>query len=424
MRAVSTANNKLENASSSFADKWAKKLVLKWLKHFSQGSLTIDDGGRRYHFGEDPQAAKISAYIKVNHDSVYRDVLFNGTVGSGEAYMKGAWESPNLTNVIRLMCLNMDMLQKINKGWSKINSVMASWIHRLRANTKKNARLNIAAHYDLGNDFFSLFLDPTMMYSSAIYANENVSLDEAAVFKLDHICRRLQLNKNDHLLEIGTGWGGMAIHAAKHYGCRVTTTTISKEQHQHAVEAVKQAGLEGRITVLLDDYRDLEGGFDKLVSIEMIEAVGRRYYPSYFSTCARLLKDDGLMLIQAITMPDQRYSISSDSSDFIQRYIFPGGDLPSLGAIARNVGEYTDMQIAGIEDITLDYARTLEDWRQRFFDKLAFVKSLGYDDVFIRMWDFYLSYCEGGFRERSINTLQLLITKLACPQLPPIRPIS
>jgi cyclopropane-fatty-acyl-phospholipid synthase len=420
MRAVSIDNNKVGEASSSLADKWAKKLVLKWLAHFSEGSLTIDDRGECYHFGQAAQDAEISAHIIVRHDSVYRDVLFNGTVGSGEAYMRGAWESPNLTNVIRLMCKNMDMLNKINRGWSKINSSLAGLIHRFKSNDKENARLNIAAHYDLGNDFFSLFLDPSMMYSAAIYPNDDSSLDEAAIYKLEHICKRLELNENDHLLEIGTGWGGMAIYAAQHYGCRVTTTTISKEQYTHALNEVKALKLDDKITVLLNDYRDLEGSFDKLVSIEMIEAVGREYYQQYFSTCSRLLKKDGLMLIQAITMPDQRYDLSTGTADFIQRYIFPGGDLPSLSVISKHVGQHTNMQIAGVEDMTQDYARTLADWRQAFFDKLSVVKSLGYDDVFIRMWDFYLSYCEGGFKERSINTLQVLITKPERQSLPSI----
>lgn len=420
MKAVSIDNNKLSSASRSVSDKWAKKLVLKWLQHFTQGSLTVEDRGEVYHFGQPAQDADIAAHIIVRHESIYRDVLFNGTVGSGEAYMRGSWETPNLTNVIRLMCRNMERLQKINRGWAKVNAMLARNLHRLRNNDKDNARLNIAAHYDLGNDFFALFLDPSMMYSSAIYPEQESSLNEAAVYKLEHICQRLQLKPTDHLLEIGTGWGGMAIYAAAHYGCRVTTTTISKEQHAHATAEVEAAGLQDKITVLLDDYRDLEGRFDKLVSIEMIEAVGRDYYQQYFSACSRLLKDDGLMLIQAITMPDQRYQKKVKTPDFIQRYIFPGGDLPSLSAVIHHVGQFTNMQIAGIEDITLDYARTLADWRQRFFDKLATVKAMGYDDVFVRMWDFYLSYCEGGFKERSINTLQLLITKPECPQLPPV----
>ena len=273
--------------------------------------------------------------------------MFNGTVGSGEAYMKGSWRSPDLTNVIRVMCKNMDLLHAVNRGWSTLNSVLAGLFHRFVPNSKKNARLNIAAHYDLGNDFFSLFLDPTMMYSSAIYSSEKTTLNEAAVYKLEHICQRLQLSHNDHLLEIGTGWGGMAIYAAKNYGCRVTTTTISEQQYQYTLNKVKKLNLQDKITVLFNDYRDLEGSFDKLVSIEMIEAVGRQYYKDYFSVCSRLLKSDGLMLIQAITMPDQRYNKYNNTADFIQRYIFPGGDLPCLSVLSHHVNHSTDMQIVG-----------------------------------------------------------------------------
>ena len=422
MRAASIEHNNLniEFDRPTFVDKWAKKLVFRWLESFTQGSLTIEDQGERFHFGQSLGEADVAAHIIVRHDSVYRDVLFNGTVGSGEAYMKGSWESPNLVNVIRLMCNNMDRLNKINRGWSKINSVLARSVHHLRANNKQNARLNIAAHYDLGNDFFEQFLDPTMMYSSAIYPDADSHLHDAAVYKLDHICKRLKLNPDDHLLEIGTGWGGMAIHAAKNYGCRVTTTTISREQFEYVQAKVKAEGLENKIMVLFNDYRDLEGQFDKLVSIEMIEAVGRQYLSQYFSTCSCLLKDNGLMLIQAITMTDQRYDLSAESSDFIQRYIFPGGDLPSLSVMSRHVGRDTDMQVVGVEDITQDYARTLSDWRKAFFEKLPVIKAQGYDDVFIRMWDFYLSYCEGGFRERTIGTQQLLMAKRRCQQLPEI----
>jgi len=259
-----------------------------------------------------------------------------------------------------------------------------------------------------------------MMYSSAIFPDESSTLEQAASYKLEHICQRLQLTESDHLLEIGTGWGGMAIYAAKHFSCRVTTTTISKEQYAHTLTQVKAEGLEDKITVLLDDYRDLEGEFDKLVSIEMIEAVGYQYYEQYFSTCSQLLKDDGLMLIQAITVPDQRYETTKKSTDFIQRYIFPGGELPCLSVIANHITKHTNMQIVGIEDITLDYAKTLAMWRHRFFDKLDHVKAQGFDDVFIRMWDFYLSYCEGGFRERTISTVQALMAKPRCLSLPAI----
>ena len=413
----------------SMADRWAKRVVIKWLKMISAGHLTLQDGDTLYEFGEPAATANIVGHIVINHPIAYRDILFNGAVGAGEAYMRGAWQSVDLVCVIRVLCANMHIIENINKGWSSVSQYLASGIHRFwRKNSKANSRLNIAAHYDLGNDFFSLFLDPTMMYSSAIFptvsSQQKLTLDQAAVYKLEHICQRLQLQANDHLLEIGTGWGGMAIYAAQHYGCRVTTTTISKEQYTYTLAQVKKAKLEDKITVLLDDYRDMHGQFDKLVSIEMIEAVGYRYYQQYFDACSQLLKQDGLMLLQAITVPDQRYEMTKKSTDFIQRYIFPGGELPSLSIVAENVRRFTDMQIIGVEDITLDYAKTLEQWRARFFEKIDIVKQQGFDDIFIRMWDFYLSYCEGGFRERSISTVQVLMAKPRCQQLPVIQHLS
>ena len=284
-------------------------------------------------------------------------------------------------------------------------------MHSFNANTRDGSRKNISAHYDLGNEFFELFLDPTMMYSAAMYPGKEATLEQAAVHKLDRMCQKLELGPGDHLLEIGTGWGGMAIHAAKHYGCHVTTTTISKEQFDYAKARVEAEGLSDQITLLLEDYRDLSGQYDKLVSIEMIEAVGHEYYDSYFSKCSELLKPEGLMAIQAITIADQRYDYARKSVDFIQRYIFPGGCLPSNAIIADKVANKTDMQIVNIEDITEHYADTLQDWRQRFFDQLEAVRKQGFDDVFCRMWDFYLAYCEGGFRERAISTGQFVMAK-------------
>lgn len=423
MKAVSIEQTALTNKrsiSTSFVDRLAKKSVLALLENISEGCLVIEDGKQVYTFGD--AQSQLRGHVKVHDVIAYKDILFNGLVGSGEAYMRGAWTSSDVISVVRIFCANMQSIQGMEGRWSAFNQYVAGFIHRhWRANSKDNARLNIAAHYDLGNDFFELFLDPSMMYSSAIYPSANATLEEAAEYKLEHICQRLQLNEGDHLLEIGTGWGGMAIYAATHYGCRVTTTTISKEQHDHAVAAVKKAGLDEKITVLLDDYRDLEGSFDKLVSIEMIEAVGHQYYSQYFNTCSRLLKPEGLMLIQAITVPDQRYLVTRRSTDFIQRYIFPGGELPSLSVIAQHVTEDTDMQIIGVEDITLDYARTLADWRERFLQQLGPVREQGFDDVFIRMWDFYLAYCEGGFRERVISTVQTLIAKPRHLPLPEIK---
>jgi len=431
MKAASIHHQSLELSSPNFLDARSKKLVLNWLKKIKVGHLVIQDNGQTHHFGEAESTATLNATVDISHPVAYRDILLHGTIGAGEAYMRGAWQSPDLTAVIRLLCANIHMMQSIDGGWARIGRIFSSVLHRLRINTKRNSQLNIAAHYDLGNDFFKLFLDDTMMYSSAIFENKASSLYEASVYKLAHICERLDLQVSDHLLEIGTGWGGMAIYAAKHYGCKVTTTTISKEQYQYACEQVEKENLNDKVTVLLDDYRDLtreKNGeikqYDKLVSIEMIEAVGHQYYRQYFSTCAQLLKPDGLMLIQAITVPDQRYELTKRSADFIQRYIFPGGELPSLAIIAEHVKDDSDMQIVGVDDITLDYARTLKEWRLRFFDKLNEVKAQGFDDVFIRMWDFYLCYCEGGFAERTISTIQVLMAKPRCTAIPMVKHLA
>jgi len=283
--------------------------------------------------------------------------------------------------------------------------------HGVNRNTRRGSERNISAHYDLGNEFFQLFLDPTMMYSSALFGDRAATLEAASEAKLDEICRQLELKPEDHLLEIGTGWGSMAIHAARHYGCQVTTTTISKEQYEHSLQRVREAGLADRVEVLCKDYRALDGQYDKLVSIEMIEAVGHEFYREYFSTCSALLRDDGKMVIQAITIADQRYESARDSVDFIKRYIFPGGCLPSVAVIADQLARNTDMQMVHLKDITADYATTLACWRDRFMSQLDAVNRLGFDQRFVRMWEFYLCYCEGGFRERIISTVQVAFAK-------------
>lgn len=424
MKAVSIDQQSLDLSASGFLDERAKKFVLNWLKSIRIGHLIVNDNGASYHFGEPEHEASLRATVNILHLQTYRDILLHGTIGAGESYMRGAWQSPDLTSVIRVLCANSEMMEQVNRGWARVGRSFSTLLHRLRINNKRNSRLNIAAHYDLGNDFFKLFLDKTMMYSSAIFPDDSASLYEASIYKLEHICQRLQLKPTDHLLEIGTGWGGMAVYAAKHFGCQVTTTTISQEQYAYACEQVKKAGLENKVTVLLDDYRDLvvenngqRKQYDKLVSIEMIEAVGHQYYQQYFSTCKNLLKPDGLMLIQAITLPDQRYDKTRDSADFIQRYIFPGGELPCLAVMSDHIKKDSDMQIVGVEDITLDYAKTLHAWRLNFFEKLNEVKAQGFDDVFIRMWDFYLCYCEGGFAERTISTVQMLLARPRCLEL-------
>ncbi len=398
-------------ARGGLIENFARNQVLKRLRGIPKGYLIIDDGDERFEFGNADCGSGVRARIVVESRSAYRAFAFGGSIGGAEAYMLGQWSTPNLVDVVRLMSINIDFLNDIddNRAWSqRLADKIAHWLNR---NTEKQARENISRHYDLSNEFFGLFLDPRMMYSSAIYPRDDADLDEAAVHKLDVICRKLDLQPDDHLLEIGTGWGGLAIHAAQHFGCRVTTTTISREQYEAACLRVREEGLEDRIEVLFEDYRNLSGRYDKLVSIEMIEAVGHAYYRQYFSGCASLLKDDGLMLLQAITVPDQRFEYAQRSVDFIQRYIFPGGSLPSHEVILSTVKQHTDMLMVGMQEIGEDYARTLHHWRERFQAKLDQVRDLGFDDTFIRMWNYYLCYCQGGFEERIIGTSQILFAK-------------
>ena len=389
----------------------ARRVCLRLLANIQCGSLVIHDGGETFHFGTTGDPAQPHAEVHVHDRGLYRMMLAGGSIASGEAYMQGLWTSPNLVAVMRLFSANLPTLEMLEARQSWLVRLGLKLSHALKRNTHSGSRRNISAHYDLGNDFFRLFLDPTMMYSAALFETDRTGLDEASVAKLDELCRQLELDSGDHLLEIGTGWGGLAIHAASHYGCRVTTTTISKEQYEYARARVRAAGLEDRVTVLCEDYRKLEGSFDKLVSVEMIEAVGHDFYSSYFSRCSQLLKPNGKMVIQAITIADQRYEAARKSVDFIQRYIFPGGSLPSVAVIADHLARDTDLQMVHLRDITRDYALTLAHWRERFLAAQTAVRQLGFDQTFVRMWEFYLAYCEGGFRERIIGTVQLAFAK-------------
>lgn len=413
-------------------ERLARTLVLDKLKDLSMGTLFVyehyspradqqhsqNDAPEVFVFGEPEGSSELEAHIHVSDPSLYTQVLLNGSIGSGEAYMDGAWYSPDLVQVIRIMVANMALLNSLDSKWNFVNKLVLKGLHRLNGNSLKGSRRNISAHYDLGNDFFGLFLDPTMLYSSAVFPAKDASLAEASEFKLARICRKLQLKESDHLLEIGTGWGGMAIYAAKKTGCRVTTTTISRQQYEYAKAWVAREGLEDRVTLLLKDYRELEGQYDKIVSIEMVEAVGYKYYREFFSRCSGLLKPDGLMVMQAITIQDQRFEQYKNSVDFIQRYIFPGGCLPSNQVVADNIACHTDMQIVGLDDITFDYAMTLRSWRNAFFERIDEVRAQGFDQRFINMWDFYFCYCEGGFLERVISTAQFTFAKPRCNTLP------
>ncbi|MFV8783715.1 class I SAM-dependent methyltransferase [Microbulbifer sp. SA54] len=393
----------------------ARRLVLAKLKSLEEGRLIIEEpDGTRHEFGESEAGARICARISVKDENTYVQVLLNGSIGAGEAYMQGSWRTPDLVAVVRVMVANMSLLDDMDSRWTFMHRAFLRVLHRMNSNSQSGSRKNIAAHYDLGNDFFRLFLDPTMLYSSAVFPSETASLHEASVNKLEKICSKLQLTPDDHLLEIGTGWGGLAVHAARNYGCRVTTTTISREQHAYAKAWVEREGLQDRVTLLMQDYRELKGQFDKIVSIEMVEAVGYQYYREYFSRCSRLLKEDGLMVMQAITIQDQRFHSYRKQVDFIQRYIFPGGCLPSNQVVADHIARDTDMQIVALEDITHHYARTLRAWREAFFQNLEAVRQQNFDDRFINMWDFYLCYCEGGFLERVISTAQFVFAKPRC----------
>ena len=392
-------------------DRLARKAVLSLLKRLVHGQITIVEDHHRYHFGVLSNQVSLQAVITVHHPQLYTRIFFGGSIGAAEAYMEGLWSADDLTTVMRILALNQRAFEDMEKGLARLTAPLYKFYHFIRKNTKKGSRENILAHYDLGNEFYSLFLDDTMTYSCGIFEHEKSSLKDASVAKYDRICRKLMLNPGDRVVEIGTGWGGFAVHAARNYGVKVTTTTISDEQHEFARSRFRDAGLQSQITLLQKDYRDLSGKFDRLVSIEMIEAVGHQYLKTFFRTCSRLLKDDGLMALQAITIGDQIFDRHKRTVDFIKRYIFPGSCIPSVTAISNAIARATDLRLVHLQDITPHYARTLREWRRRFFDRIERVRVLGYSDTFIRMWEYYLCYCEGGFAERYIGDVQMLFVK-------------
>ena len=396
------------HAKNIWLQNFARKQVLVRLKHLQKGHLTLIENGQKFEFGHDKSLA---ATVTVHDTHFYGEMAFGGSIGAGEAYMLGYWTTDNLTNVIRLMAANQSVMDALEGGYQWASKPILKMLHWLNRNTTDGSRKNIAAHYDLGNNFFKLWLDPSMMYSSAIFSPLNISLEDASNKKLQVICDKLDLKPTDHVVEIGTGWGGFAIYAAKHYGCKVTTTTISQQQYEEAVLRVNAANLTDKITLLLNDYRDLNGQFDKLVSVEMIEAVGHQFYNVYFKKCASLLKPNGMALIQAITITDQRFESAKNSVDFIQRYIFPGSNIPSITAMLNSITKSSDLKLVDCEDIGPHYATTLRVWRENFFANIDAVRSLGYSKEFIKMWEFYLCYCEGGFAERVLGDVHLLLVK-------------
>lgn len=391
-------------------EKTCRSIFLGVLKRLPHGYMTMSEDGHIIgQFGNKDH--DLHAQVNILDASAYPKLLFGGSIASGETFSDNLWDSPNLTNVIRIFARNLPMLDEWENRFKWVTMPANKISHFANRNSAEQAKRNISAHYDLGNKLYSKFLDRSMMYSAAIYPDPNASLADAQQHKLHTICEKLMLKETDHLIEIGTGWGGLAIHAAKHYGCKVTTTTISEEQHAYAQQWIDKEGLGDKITLLKKDYRLLEGKYDKLVSIEMIEAVGKRYLTTFFEKCSSLLKPDGLMLLQSITIDDRRHASYSRSVDFIQKYIFPGGYLPSQMIINKHLKTDTNLSIADIQDIGLDYAQTLHDWFVAFSSQKQALAQDGYDERFMRMWQYYLNYCEGGFLERAISTLQLVMRK-------------
>lgn len=387
------------------AAKLLRSAVHQRLGRIADGCLHVVEDGSRSSFGP---GGDLEATIRVDDPAFYSLVALGGSVGAAESYIAGHWSADSLTDLVRLLVRNRSALEGIESGLARVARPFLKAWHLARRNTPAGSRRNIAAHYDLGNDFYALWLDPTMTYSCGLFPREDSTLEEASLAKYDRLCRKLALKPSDHVLEIGTGWGGFALHAARHYGCRVATTTISREQYAYAQRRVADAGLSDRIELHLRDYRELEGQYDKLVSIEMIEAVGWQFYGTFMATCSRLLAPGGTMAMQAITIRDDMYESARDSVDFIQRFIFPGSCIPSLTALASAAASSSDLRLVQMEDIGPHYARTLREWRDAFMRRLPEVRELGFDDRFIRLWEFYLSYCEGGFAERHIGCSQLI----------------
>jgi len=395
----------------------AKNMIVRKLEKLQFGQIKIvEKFGDQEHcppitVGRLTSECSLKAKITIFNPQFYSDLAFAGSIGAGESYMLGYWKSDSLTTLVQIFVKNAQLLDEMEPSKLSLVSAARKTLHWINRNTKQGSRKNIAAHYDIGNNLFELFLDPTMMYSCGIFSNRHAAMHEASLLKLHRICESLKLKSTDHLVEIGSGWGGLAIYAAENYGCRVTTTTISKQQYDYAKQRIEQKGLQDKITLLLKDYRDLEGNFDKLISIEMIEAVGHEYYSDYFKKCASLLKPDGAMLIQAITISDQRFDQAKNNVDFIQRYIFPGSCIPSTTALLQAATHSSDLKLMDLSDIGLHYATTLKKWREQFFKNIETVRELGYSEQFIRMWEFYFCYCEGGFLERAISDVHMVFIK-------------
>ena len=382
----------------------ARRGLHRALDGLQGGRVTVVDGGAETVHGRGDLAVR----IVVNSPAFYRRAVYGGVLGAGESYMDGDWDCDDLVGLVRLLTRDRRTQDEVDRGRGLVANCVDALRHLARRNSRRGSARNVEAHYDLGNDFFRLFLDERMMYSAAVFDDGCDSLEAASTAKIERLCRKLRLAPGEELLEIGGGWGGLAVHAAERFGCRVTTVTLSPAQADHARALVRERGLDGRVDVLLADYRDLTGRFDKLVSVEMIEAVGHRFLPAWFRACSRLLKPDGLLALQAITIRDRRYRQALRSVDFIKKHIFPGGFMPSVSVLVDAAARHADAVLIDLEDIGQDYARTLREWSRRFEARRADIAALGFDERFLRRWRFYFAYCEGGFRERAISDVQML----------------
>jgi len=402
--------------ASRLTAKIAKSIFLRTLAGLGVGKLELVCPEATYRFGApaaEQEQDSLHAVVAVHEDRFFLRALLAGDIGVGEAYMAGEWSTPDLVAVVRLAVRNLERLENSNRFFTAFRRLADFLAHRRNRNSQSGSRRNIAYHYDLGNNFYRVFLDANLAYSCAYYERPQDSLEQAQMQKFDRICRKLQLRPQDHVLEIGTGWGGFAVYAAETYGCRITTTTISRQQHDYARELFSRSSAVDRIELLFDDYRNLSGQYDKIVSIEMFEAVGYEHYDAYFEACDRLLKSEGSMLLQTITILESKFHQYRKQSDWIKKHIFPGAELASVAEIERSLARASRMKLCRFEDIGMHYALTLHEWRRRFLERLAEVRQLGFDERFLRMWDYYLAYCEGAFREGYIGDVQLVLGKLA-----------
>lgn len=386
-----------------------RNILFRYLAQFNHGYLQLKDAYGEQSFGD--VNAELKAELEIKDNDFYPKVVRGGGIAFAESYLQQHWTSANLVDLLRLFAQNQQQSDALEKFTGLVNKVKNKLFHASNKNTQAQAKKNILSHYDLGNELYTRFLDREMVYSSAVFAEPSQSLEAAQLNKFAEICQALELKSTDHLVEIGTGWGGLAIYAAQHYGCKVTTTTISDSQHRYAKERIEQLGLSQQITLLKKDYRLLTGRFDKLVSVEMIEAVGKEYFHEFFTKCNSLVKPKGKMLIQAITIADQRYQSYSNNVDFIQRYIFPGGCLPSITQLQLNLTKHTDMVTQAVKDIGQDYALTLQHWTDRFLANWQEISEFGYDEQFKRLWLYYFAYCQAGFLEKKVSTVHLLAQK-------------